>query len=118
MRIDSKAKRIIENNPVAFATVKSNKPYVIGVAYCKIVEGGKILITDNFMKSTVGNIIKNNNVAIIAWNKKWEGYQCLGRAKYYKKGKWLDYVKKMKENKGLPAKGAMLIQVKKVIKSK
>ena len=118
MRITSKIKKVIENNPVAVATVSGNKPYVIGVAYCKVLNKDTILITDNFMKSTVKNILKNNNVAMVVWNKKWEGYQFLGKAKYYQKGKWLDYVKKMKENKGLPAKGAILVNVSKIKKSK
>lgn len=118
MKINPKAKKIIENNPVAFATISGNKPYVIGVACCKVLDKDTIIITDNFMKSTVKNILKNNNVALVVWNKKWEGVQILGKAKYYKEGKWLDYVKKMKENRGMPAKGAILIKVVKVIKSK
>ena len=118
MKINPKTKKIIENNPVAFATISGNKPHVIGVAYCKVLGKDTILITDNFMKSTVKNILKNNNVALVAWNKKWEGVQILGKVKYYREGKWLDYVKKMKENRGMPAKGAILIKVGKVIKSK
>jgi len=118
MRITFKIKKIIENNPVAFATVSGNKPYVIGVAYCKVLDKDTILITNNFMKSTVKNILKNNYMALVVWNKNWEGYQFLGKAKYYQKGRWLEYVKKMKENEGLPAKGAILVKVNKVIKSK
>lgn len=117
MKINPTAKKIIENNPVTLATISGNKPYAIGVAYCKVLDN-TILITDNFMKSTVRNILKNNNVAMVVWNKKWEGCQILGKAKYYQKGKWLEYVKNMKENKGLPAKGAILVKVNKVIKSK
>lgn len=116
--INPTIKKIIENNPVAFATVKNNKPYVIGVAYCKVIEKDKILVTDNYMKSTVDNILKNNNVAMVVWNNKWEGYQFVGKAEYFQKGKWADYVKRMKENKKLPAKGAILIKVKKIIQSK
>ena len=118
MKIITEAKKIIENNPISFATIKNNKPYVIGVAYCKVVENDKILITDNFMKSTIENIIKNNNVALVAWDKKLNGYQFLGKANYYKKGRWLDYIKKMKENRDLPTKGAILVKVSKIIKSK
>lgn len=118
MKITLKIKKIIESNPLAFATIRDNKPYVIGVACCKVLGDDKILITDNFMKSTIQNILENNNVALVVWSKRWEGYQFLGKAKYYQKGKWLDFVKKMKENKGLPAKGAIVIRVRKVIKSK
>ncbi len=118
MSINHENKKIIENNPLALATVNVNKPYVVGVAYCKVISKDKILITDNFMKSTVKNIIKNNNVAMVGWNKKWQGIQILGKAKYYKKGKWLNFAKKIKENKGMPAKGVILIRVNKIIKSK
>ena len=116
--MNRKSKKIIEDNPVAFATINNNKPYIISVAYCKVFNNDMILITDNYMKSTVKNILKNNNVALVVWNKKWEGIQILGKAEYYKEGKWLDYIKTMKENKGFPAKGAILVKVVKIIKSK
>jgi uncharacterized pyridoxamine 5'-phosphate oxidase family protein len=118
MKITSSIKKIIEQNPLAFATMVNKKPYVIGVASCKIVKGDKVLVTNNFMKTTIRNISKNNNVALVVWNKEGEGYQFLGKAKYYKEGKWLNYVKDLKENKGLPAKGAIVIKVEKIIKSK
>ena len=118
MKIVSSIKKIIEQNPLAFATIADKKPYVIGIASCKIVEGDKILITDNFMKTTVRNVLENNHVALVVWNKKEEGYQFLGKAKYYKEGKWLNYVKGLKENKGLPVKGAIIIKIEKIIKSK
>ncbi len=113
-----KIKKIIESNPVAFATMNKNKPYVIGVACCRVIEKDKILITDNFMNSTIKNILKNNNVSLVAWDKKCNGIQIIGKAKYYKEGKWLDYVKKMKENKGMPSKGAIIIKISKIIESK
>ncbi len=113
-----KTKKIIEDNPLAFATIKNNKPYVIGIAHCRVVKKDKILITDNFMNLTVKNILKNDNVALIAWDKKWNGIQVLGKAKYYKKGKWLDFLRRMKENKGMPSKGAILVKIDKIIESK
>ena len=118
MKITKNIKKIIEQNPLAFATIANKKPYVIGVASCKVVEGDKILITDNFMKTTVSNLLQNNNVALVVWNKKGKGCQFLGKAKYYKKGKWFNYVKRLKENKGLPVKGAIVIKVEKIIESK
>ena len=118
MKITKNIKKIIEQNPLAFATARNKKPYVIGVASAKVVNGDKIILTDNFMKTTVRNILENNNVALVVWNKRWEGYQFLGKAKYYKNGKWLNYVKKLKENKGLPVKGAIVVKVEKIIESK
>ena len=50
-----KIRKIIENNPVAFATTSNNRPHVIGVAHCKVLGKNTILITDNFMRLTVKN---------------------------------------------------------------
>lgn len=117
-KITPKIKKIIKENALALAMLdlKSN-PYVIGLAGCKVKEN-KLILTDNFMKSTVKYIKNNPSVALVVWDKKWKGYQFLGKANYYQKGKWLDFVKSLKENKGLPAKGAIVISVNKIIKSK
>ena len=115
--ITKEAKNVIEKNPLAFATVDwTGKPNVIGIACVKAVSPNKILITDNFMKQTKENITKNRNVCLAVWNKKWKGYKLIGTASYYTKGKWKAFVEKMPENKGLSAKGAILVNVKKVIK--
>lgn len=114
----NRLKKLIEGNAMGFATVSGNRPYVIGVAYCKVVDKDKILITDNYMKATTKNIQNNSSVALVVWDKDWNGYQFLGKCKYYQKGKWLEHVRNMKENKGFPAKGAILVKVNKIIKSK
>jgi uncharacterized pyridoxamine 5'-phosphate oxidase family protein len=111
-------KKTIENNILALATVSNKKPYVIAVSCCKILDEDKLLITDNFMNSTIKNIFKNNNVALVTWDKKERELQILGKAKYYNKGKWLKCVKEAKENKGMPAKGAILVKINKIIESK
>lgn len=116
ININKKAKKIIEGNYIAFATVGKNcKPNVIAVACVKVVEENKILITDNFMKHTRENLGENNNVCLAAWNNKEEGYKLIGKAKYFSSGKWLKFVKQMPENKGFPAKGAILITTSKLI---
>lgn len=111
------AKKIIENNVVSLATVdKTGKPNVIGVAYVKVVAKNQVLITDNFMKQTKANLSKNNNVCLAVWDKDWKGYKLVGKAKYFTSGKWKKYIEKIPENKGLSAKGAILITVSKLIK--
>jgi len=52
----------------------------------------------------------------LVWNDEEEGYKIIGRAQYFKSGKWKKAVEEIKENKGLPAKGAILVKVKKIIK--
>lgn len=108
-------KEIIERNPLALATIKDGKPYVIAVAYVK-VKDGKIIITNNYMKTTVENIKKDNNVSLAVWNKKWEGYQINGEAEYYDSGDYLDFVKSLKENKDESPKGAVVVKVNEIKK--
>ena len=62
-----KIKRLLENNPIALATTNNNKPNVIGVAYAKVVSETEILITDNYMKQTLEDLKKNNNVCLVVW---------------------------------------------------
>jgi len=61
------------------------------------------------MTQTIKNIKYNNKVSLVVWNSKWEGCQLTGTAEYFILGKWKDYIKKMKENEGLPAKGSLII---------
>jgi len=115
--ITEEAKKIIEENPVAFATVSSdNKPNVIGVAYVKVVSENQVLITDNYMKQTEENLRHSNNVCLAVWDKNWNGYKLVGIAEYFTEGEWKEFVEKMPENKGLPAKGAILVKISKLIK--
>jgi predicted pyridoxine 5'-phosphate oxidase superfamily flavin-nucleotide-binding protein len=109
-------KNIIEKNPVVIATVKDkNFPNAVVVAFVKVV-AGKILITDNFMTQTIKDLKKNKNICLLVWSTEWDGYKIVGRAEYYKTGKWQKIVEKMEENKGLPAKGAILVKPNKIIK--
>ena len=117
IKITPKAKKLIEENPLAFATVdKTGKPNVIGVAYVKVVSRNQILITDNYMKQTKENLEKNNNICLAVWDKKWNGYKLIGKARYFTKGKWKKFVEEMSENKGLAAKGAILVTISQLIK--
>lgn len=51
VKISKNAKKIIEENPVAFATVgNAGRPNVIAVAYVKVVSKNQVLITDICMK--------------------------------------------------------------------
>lgn len=67
------------------------------------------------MKQTEDNLRKNNNVCLAVWDKDWNGYKLVGKAKYFASGKWKKFIEAMSENKGLPAKGAILVTVSKII---
>lgn len=110
VKINQKQKKLIEANPISLATIdESNRPHVIAVAYVKVISLNQILITNNFMIQTIKNIKHNNQVSLVVWDSKWKDCQLTGTAKYFTTGKWKNYVKKMKENEGLPAKGALII---------
>lgn len=117
MKINSKLIKLIETHPVALATtMKNGNPNVIGVAFAKVIDK-QLLITDNFMKQTLEDIKNNPNVVIVVWDKNMEGYKLLGQASYYKSGKWVRKVKNIPENQDMPAKGAILIEITRIIKS-
>lgn len=116
--IDNKVKKLIESEAVAVATVMENgNPNIIGVACVKVVGKNQILITDNYMNQTVKDIQNNPRVALAVWNKKWEGYKLIGTAEYFDQGKWLDRVRVLPQNKDMPAKGAILVTVNRIIKA-
>lgn len=108
----SRMKKLIEGKIIYLATSdKKGKPNLITVMFCKLVGKNLILITDNFMKKTKANLRQNNKISIVCGAGE-EWYQLKGTAKYYSKGKWVRMVKAMPENKGLPAKGAVLARIK------
>jgi len=113
----NKLKELIEKNALCLATVKNNKPHTIAVACVKVVKN-KIIITDNFMKETKENLKKNNNVALVVWNKDWVGFELMGKGKYYNSGKWIEFVKRIPENKKYPCKGAIVVNISKIKKLK
>ena len=100
----------LERATIAVATVNSKgNPHNIAIMYAK-VKDGKVIITNNYMKTTINNIKNNPNVSLVFWEGK-KGWRIDGRVKYYDSEEWLDFVKSLKENKGYPAKGALVINV-------
>lgn len=111
-------REIIEGKPVALATLRNGKPYVIAITCYKVVEKNKILLCDTYMETTLENIQNNSNVALVTWSKNHEGYQFFGKCRYFNRGKWFQLCKKLKSEKGLPCKGALLVEVGKITRSK
>jgi predicted pyridoxine 5'-phosphate oxidase superfamily flavin-nucleotide-binding protein len=111
-------KKLIEENPVSFSTVMAEgKPNAVGVACVKVVSDTEVIITDNYMNQTPKDIQNNKNVCLLVWDIEMKGYKLIGQAEYISSGKWLDFVKKLPENKGLPAKGVILVKVANIIPS-
>ncbi len=118
IEITQRQKELLETEAVAVATINTDgSPNVIAISYAKVAEQDAVIITDNFMKQTVENIKKDPRICLAVWTKDWnEGYKFIGKAQYYTTGVWMNYVKKMKENKNLPAKGAIVINVNGIYK--
>lgn len=111
-------KKLIEANAIGLATVgKNGKPHNIAVA-CVKVEEGKIVISNTHIKESVRNLKKNNNVSLVVWNKEWEkacvGFELVGKAKHYTKGKWFEYAKNLPDNKGYKVVGAIVVKITKI----
>lgn len=114
--ITASTKKLIEENPLAFATVDSaHHPNVIGVAYVKVVWENQLLITDNYMKQTKENIENNNHVCCAVRDNEWHGVKLVGTAEYFTSGPWKEFVEHMEENTWLPAKGAILLTLSEII---
>jgi uncharacterized pyridoxamine 5'-phosphate oxidase family protein len=104
----------IENKIVVLATASNNKPHAIAVEVNKIVDN-KIIITNNQMKNTPMNIKSNPHVSLVFWDKN-DGWRIDGNAEYFNSGKWLDFVKKLPENKNYNPRGTIVIEIEEVTK--
>jgi len=117
--ITAEVKKIIEENAVAFATSDKNRnPHCIAVGDVKVVSKNQILIGDVYLRKTIENIKRNNNVALAVWSRDWKkrcvGYQLKGKAQHLTSGKWYEKIKKI--HKGFLPKGAILVTISKLIK--
>lgn len=118
VEINQRQKELLETEATALATVNPDgSPNVIAVGYVKVVSPTKIVITDNYMRRTNKNIESDSRVCLAVWTKDWEeGYKFAGKAKYYTTGKWVKFVKEIRENKGYPAKSAVVVEVEGIYK--
>lgn len=118
MTITDRQKQLLETEAVAVATINEDgSPNLIAIGYARVVAPDTIVITDNFMKHTPENIKRDPRICLAVWTKDWEeGYKFVGKAEYQASGKWADYVKAMKENKGYLAKAAVVVAVEGIYK--
>ena len=119
MNISKEVKQLIESKVVALGAIDGKYPDITPVLYCKVMDG-LIIISHVYMETAVKNIIKEGIASIAVWddekNKEY-GYKMYGKAEYINQGKWLEFVKNIKENKDLKVKGAIVftpIEIKKI----
>jgi predicted pyridoxine 5'-phosphate oxidase superfamily flavin-nucleotide-binding protein len=114
MQISEKHKKIIENNLIFLSTCSKNAiPRVIVCADVKVLDD-KLLITDNYMKVTKDNIIENNLVYLCVGSEKQGFLYIFGKVNYKISGKYFSFIKDLKENKGFPCKGVLVVTCKKI----
>ena len=102
------------------ATCANGEPNVVPVAFKDVTEGGKLVVGDVFLETTLKNIKANEGkIAIFAYDtKSLEGYQIKGTAEYVTEGAIVAAFKTAVEGmfKGAAtAKGALIITPSKVI---
>jgi predicted pyridoxine 5'-phosphate oxidase superfamily flavin-nucleotide-binding protein len=113
--MNNNIKNLIEKSTLALSTInQEGTSHIIAVSCAKVLDGN-LIITDNYMRKTKENIINNENVSICVWDNE-EGFELIEAAKYHDSGKWKEFVKKLEENKGMPAKGAILVKINKINK--
>ncbi len=97
----------------------SDEPNAVPVAFKEVTEGGKLLVGDVFLETTLHNIRRNGKIAVSASNAATlEGYQIKGTARYITEGPIVGKFKQMVEAmfKGAAtAKGALVITPERVI---
>ncbi len=81
------------------------------------VREGKIVITDNFMETSLKNLKNNPKVCLCVWSSDGEiGYRIKGNVTYHQNDKWHEFVKNLSENKGFPCKGAVVVSPIEIVK--
>ena len=106
-------KNKLEKATIAVATVDAdNKPHAIAIMYAK-VKDGKVVITNNYMNSTIKNLEGNPYVSLVFWEGE-RGWRVDGKVEYFDSGEWLDFVKGLPENEGFAANGALVVDIESV----
>ena len=93
-----------------------SRAILVEVNYAK---GDRIIITDNEMITTRKNLMKNNQVALLAFEEDYSySLKILGEAEYHTKDKHFDFVKSLESNKNYSPEGAVVISIKEIIEIK
>lgn len=120
MTLTTDQERLIEgNNIVVLATAdKYGQPRAVLVE-TNVVQGNKIVITDNQMNITERNIVENPLVSILAFNKDYGKFlKISGKAAYYSDQGHLDWARSLETNKNWASKGVIEVIIDNIEESK
>ncbi|MEA3254908.1 MAG: pyridoxamine 5'-phosphate oxidase family protein [Candidatus Altiarchaeota archaeon] len=87
--IPTKVKELFERTQlVSFGTAdKEGNPNVVPILWKRILDGGKIILLDNFMRASKENVLRNNRVCLSVWDpESEEAYKLKGTAVYHSRG--------------------------------
>jgi len=120
MQLTKKQKELLSRrNLIVLATSGLDEQPRAIIVEINNTEEDKIIITDNEMGVTKDNLLVNNKVFVLA-NEADYSY-CLkifGTAEYFQSGRYFDFVKNLETNKKQNPKGAVVIEIDKVIEFK
>ncbi|CAA7601452.1 pyridoxal 5'-phosphate synthase [Acididesulfobacillus acetoxydans] len=102
--------------PIATAN-PDGTPNVVPMTFVKVYDENNLLIVDNFMNKTRGNLTSNPQMAVCVWDlKAGQAYQIKGKTTRSTSGKVFDEAETWVKEKmpGLQAQAAVLLHVEKV----
>lgn len=112
--------KLIEgNNIVVLATAnKYGQPRAVLVKV-NVVQGNKIVVTDNRMNVTSQNIVENPLISLLAFNKDYSSFlRISGRAMHYTDQSHIDWAASLETNKNWEPKGVVEIIIDNVEESR
>ena len=117
-QLDERVKKLLEAQPLWYVGTCSDVPEVSLIGFKDILDDGRLLLCDVFMKNTKKNILSNGYVCISAGDPEtMEGYQIFGKAEYVSEGAYVDEWNsnaQMMSGGKLFAKGVVLVTPERV----
>jgi len=116
MNLSEKQINLLNRRKIVVLTTSNlqAKPWAI-LAEVNQAKDDQIIITDNEMVITRENLLKNKQVALLAFEEDYSYcLKILGEAEYYTEGEYFDFVKNLETNKDQSPKGAIVITIKEV----
>ena len=101
--IPAKVKELFERTQlVSFGTAdKEGNPNVVPILWKRILDGGRIILLDNFMRTSKENVLENDRVCLSIWDlDSEEAYKLKGNAVYHSRGSIYEVGREFMQSKG------------------
>jgi predicted pyridoxine 5'-phosphate oxidase superfamily flavin-nucleotide-binding protein len=91
MVLNDRVKALLDSQPLWYVATCSDEPEVSMIGFKEILDDGRLLLCDVFMKKSYDNIMANGKLCIaIANPETMEGYQISGTAEYITEGSHME----------------------------